>query len=128
MLTLWRPHNELLRWNRELEGFFDAGRGDRESRPRSPEVDIAEIETGYVLTADLPGVEEKDIEVSLEDGVLTVSGRREEAKDEGERGRILHERSYGSFYRRFKLGPHVNPGAISASYKNGVLTVVLPKA
>ena len=128
MLTLWRPYNDLFRWSRDVDSFFNRGSSNGESRSLSPEVDIEESENQFLITADLPGVEEKNIELTVEDGVLTISGHREESKEEEREGAILRERSYGSFRRSFRLGRNVNSEKIEAAYKNGVLSVVLPKA
>ena len=128
MLTLWRPHNELLRWSRDLDTFFNRGWNNGEGVSLSPEVDIEEAEKQFLITAALPGVEEENIDITVKDGVLTISSHREESKEEKTEGTILRERSYGSFQRSFRLGRNVNSEKIEASYKNGVLSVVLPKA
>jgi HSP20 family protein len=92
-----------------------------------PSVDIKECKDAYEVAADVPGVEPKDIEVSLEDGVLTVKGeRKSEAKDEGE-GYTRTERSYGSFYRRFTLPDTADADNISAKTEHGVLKLRIPK-
>ena len=128
MLTMRRPQNELFRFNRELDAFFNRRWDTDERASLAPQVDIEETEEGFLITADLPGVEEKNIEITVEDGVLTMSGHREESKEEKQGGAILRERSYGSFHRSFRLGRSVNSEKIAASYKNGVLSVSLPKA
>ena len=125
MLTLWRPHNELLRWSRELDSFFNSGNGSRSLL--SPDVDIEETEEGFVITADLPGVEEKNIEVTVKGGVLTLSGHREESSEEKQEGRILRERSYGAFRRSVRLSDTVDVDNINATYHDGVLSLSLPK-
>lgn len=128
MLTLWRPQNELFRWSRDTDSFFNRGWSNGEGGSLSPEVDIEQSEDEFLITADLPGVDEQNIDITVEDGVLTISGHREESKEAKQEGAILRERSYGSFRRSFRLGRNVNSQKIEASYKNGVLTVVLPKA
>ena len=96
-------------------------------RPWVPPVDIKETENELVVKADVPGLEMKDIDVKLENGTLTIRGERkfEAAKDEGGWHRV--ERSYGTFERVFTLPDSVNPEGVKADYKNGVLTVTLPK-
>ncbi|MDX1433989.1 MAG: Hsp20/alpha crystallin family protein [Gammaproteobacteria bacterium] len=93
----------------------------------APAVDIKEEDKRYVLRADVPGVEPKDIEVTMENGVLTIKGERrhEEAKEGNGYKRV--ERSYGTFYRRFSLPDSADAEGITASGKNGVLEVSIPK-
>jgi len=96
-------------------------------RPWAPSVDVFENENEVVLKADLPGVEQKDIEVKLENGTLTLKGERQFAHDEASKGYRRIERSYGAFTRYFTLPETVNPENVKAEHKNGVLTVTLPK-
>jgi HSP20 family protein len=94
----------------------------------SPTVDIVESKDAYTLHAELPGLEKKDINVSVEDGVLTVSGERKfESKDDKDDNYRHYERRYGSFTRSFKLPEHVDANRIKASHKNGVLELSIPK-
>ena len=92
-----------------------------------PAVDIAESEKGYEIKAELPGMDEKAIEVKVTDGSLTIKGEKQEEKEEKERDYYLQERRYGSFERSFELPESVDPDRIEASFKKGVLTVILPK-
>lgn len=93
----------------------------------TPAVDIKEEDDRFVLKADVPGVDPKDIEVTMADGVLTIKGeRRHEDTKEGN-GYKRVERSYGSFYRRFSLPDTADTEAISAKGENGVLEVSIPK-
>ena len=92
-----------------------------------PTVDIVEDEKKIVLKADLPGVNEKDIEVKLDDGTLTLSGERTFDKETKDENLWRVERGYGSFRRSFALPETVDAEKISASYKNGVLEITLPK-
>jgi HSP20 family protein len=90
-----------------------------------PNVEISDSEKEIRVTAEVPGLEEKDIEVMLEDGVLTLKGeKRSETED---KDRQFSERFYGRFERRIPLGYEVEDDKVSASFKNGVLTVALPK-
>lgn len=92
-----------------------------------PSVDIKEGKEAYEVSADVPGVDPKDIDVSLEDGVLTVKGERKaESKDEGD-GYTRTERVYGSFYRRFTLPDTADADNISAKTEHGVLKLRIPK-
>lgn len=97
------------------------------ARPWVPAVDIRETEHDLVLKADVPDVKFEDIDVRLENGTLTVRGERkfEESKEKGGWHRV--ERAYGTFERSFTLPDTVNPEGIKADYKNGTLTVTLPK-
>lgn len=96
-------------------------------RPWVPPVDIHETENELVLKADVPELEMKDIDVRLENGTLTIRGERkfEDKKNGGGWHRV--ERGYGSFERVFAIPETVNPEAVKADYKNGVLTVTMPK-
>jgi HSP20 family protein len=123
MLTLWKPSDEWFSFGRELDRWFDEG----PTRGPCPAVDIEEEENRFVLRADLPGVDEKDLEVRVHEGVLILGGKRTETREEQRGGGVYRERSTGSFSRQFRLGPGVDDTKIEASYKNGVLTVVLPK-
>ena len=97
------------------------------NRPWSPSVDIYETENELVLKVDLPDVDLKDIDVSLENQTLTIAGERKfEQKDSG-KGFHRIERSYGRFVRSFAVPNSFDTGNIGADYKNGVLTVTLPK-
>jgi HSP20 family protein len=97
------------------------------SRPWSPPVDIYETENELVLKADVPEVDPKNVAIQMENGTLTLKGERR--FDEQRNGRGFHriERGYGSFVRAFSLPDTVEPDKVKADYKNGVLTVVLPK-
>lgn len=95
--------------------------------PAVPRMDVTETDEAFELRAEMPGLEEKDIEVSIEGGVLTVKGTRSEESDE-ESGGVRHVETYrGSFHRAVKLPADVDENAVSAGYKNGILTVKLPK-
>lgn len=101
--------------------------GEPGSRPWVPSVDIQETDQALIVKADVPGIEMKDIDVRLENGTLTLRGHREFESKKTEGGWHRVERSYGNFERAFALPDTVDPEAVKADYKNGVLTVVLPK-
>jgi HSP20 family protein len=92
-----------------------------------PAVDIVEEKERFVLRADLPGVNPKDIDVNMENGVLSVSGQRNTETAEESDGVHRLERTSGKFYRRFTLPDTANPEEISAKIENGILEVVIPK-
>jgi len=92
-----------------------------------PAVDVVEKEKAYEITAELPGLSERDIEVTLSNGTVTIRGEKKEEKEEEKQGFYLSERSYGSFARSFRVPEGADAGKIEANFKNGVLTVTLPK-
>jgi HSP20 family protein len=94
----------------------------------APVADISETDDEYLVRAELPGVERKDVKVSLEEGVLTIEGERKQEKEE--KGRRMHriERFYGSFSRRFSLPDDADANLIRAETKDGVLNVHIPKS
>ena len=96
-------------------------------RPWTPDVDIYETENELVLKADLPDVKLEDIDVRVENQVLTLKGERRFEREETSKGYHRIERSYGLFTRSFSIPPTVEADKVSADYKNGVLTVALPK-
>lgn len=118
-------HNEI---NRLFDSF---GRiEDDDSTPAvdwTPAVDVTEEKDRYVLHADVPGVDPKEIEVTLEDGVLTIRGEKRNEKSVDENGYRRVERFSGSFFRRFTLPDTADAENISAQTKNGVLELVIPK-
>jgi HSP20 family protein len=119
------------RVNRFIERMFNepiAGMSPPESIGWVPAMDIVETPKEITLTAKLPGIDQKDIDVSVENGVLTVRGEKsEERKDEEEKKIYLFERSYGSFQRAFALPNGVDGSTISAEFDKGVLWVHVPK-
>ena len=134
LLTRYEPWNAMRQLQNEMSRVFDsavAGAEDGSNVVTSrwtPAVDIKENSEQFVITADVPGMEPADIEVTMENGVLTIKGERKlETRDEGDNGYRRVERAYGSFYRRFTLPDTADAEAISASGKHGVLEVVIPK-
>ena len=93
-----------------------------------PALNLAETNNEIVLKAEVPGMDPKDIDISLSDGTLTIKGEKKQEKEEKEEGYHLVERSYGSFTRTIELPREVQSDKINASYKNGVLKIVLPKS
>ena len=93
-----------------------------------PAVDIAESDKAYEITAELPGMDEKNIEVKFADGVVTIKGEKKDEKEEKKKDYYLSERSYGSFQRSFQVPDDVDTDKIEATFTKGVLTVALPKS
>ena len=116
----------------DFDRLFDQfwqGRGRPAARAFTPRVDVEENDAEYRLAAELPGLEEKDIEVLVEDGVLTLKGERQDAREEqdGEKGYRRLETFRGAFHRAFRLGDQVDADGIRAVYRNGILELTLPK-
>ncbi|HUZ90472.1 MAG TPA: Hsp20/alpha crystallin family protein [Methylocella sp.] len=93
----------------------------------APAVDVAEKEKEYEITAELPGMDEKNIEIKLSNGMLTIKGEKKEEKEEREKDYYLSERRYGSFTRSFQVPEGVDAEKIEANFAKGVLTLKLPK-
>ena len=135
-LVRWQPAREITsiqsEMNRLFNTFFDTptrtkGTNGTSLRRWVPAMDLAETEDSYVLKADLPGLSEGDVNVEVEDKVLTVSGERKaEHEDKGE-GYVRVERSYGSFRRSLTLPEGIDADAVQATFENGVLEVRIPK-
>ncbi len=129
-MSVWNPF-------REMENMFErynhaTGRGMDTSlgyADWSPTVDIEESDNFYLIRADVPGVVKKDIDVHMENGVLSITGEKHEQKETG-KGTKRHrtERYSGSFARRFTLPGTIQANKIDASYKDGVLSLMIPKA
>ena len=128
------PFRELSRMEREMASLFDRWSrgwpwllGESETLGWAPAVDVVDRKDEVVLRADLPGLTDKDVELTVQEGFLTIRGERKEEKEEKEVNYYCCERSYGSFSRSLALPAGVNSEQISASFKNGVLEVHLPK-
>ena len=93
-----------------------------------PNIDVAETDTEYKVTAELPGLEEKDVELTLRDSALIISGEKRDEREEKNEGRYYAERFVGRFSRTIPLPVEVDADKVGAAFKNGVLTVVLPKS
>jgi HSP20 family protein len=115
-------------FTRDVDRLFDAFfGGERESRRWVPQMDLVEAEDHFVLKADLPGLDESDVSIEVQDGTLTISGERKAEHESRERGWYRVERSFGSFSRSLTLPDRVDPDGISASFDRGVLEVRIPK-
>lgn len=127
------PRNRLF----DVDSIFEPSmlghlwptRSGTETQAFSPRVDVKEKDNTYEITAELPGVKKEDINVSLENGVLSLQAEtKQESKQEADGKIIRQERRYGSFYRSFDLGSSVHEGDIQAEFKDGLLKIVAPKA
>jgi HSP20 family protein len=93
----------------------------------TPSIDVRETETEFVIEAELPGMDEKDVSVTLNDGVLTLKGEKKSEREEKQDDYHLMERSYGSFQRSFQVADAVDADKVKASFDKGVLKVTMPK-
>src|SRR5271169_5391948 len=126
----YTPYTDLETFPAGLRAFQDSMNrlfSEPNGRPWVPAVDIQETENELIFKADVPDVDMKDIDVRMENGTLTIRGERkfEAKKEDGGWHRV--ERSYGTFERMFSVPETVNAEAVKADYKNGTLTVTLPK-
>jgi HSP20 family protein len=121
------PRTLLDDWFRTAPGRAAAAGQANGATPWNPAVDIVEGEHNLTVRTDLPGMKEEDIEVKVENGTLTIKGKREFKQEETDKGYHRIERSYGSFTRAFGLPDTVDADKVTASYKNGVLDVVFLK-
>jgi len=133
-LTAYNPFTLINQFQNDVNRLFDARpggtRGERSAAATGdwvPPVDIREEAGQYVIHADVPGVEAKDIEVTLENGILTLRGTRAAQDAAAGNGFKRRERPVGSFYRRFVMPDTADAEGITAQGKNGVLQVVIPK-
>jgi HSP20 family protein len=92
-----------------------------------PAVDVSETDKAYEITAELPGMDEKNVEVKVANGILTIKGEKQGEKEEKQKDYYMRERSFGSFERSFQVPDDVDGDKIEASFKKGVLSVTLPK-
>jgi HSP20 family protein len=129
----WEPARELQAIQQEMNRLFGSaypqGNGSNGSNVSRwiPPMDVAEDEEHFVVRADLPGVEEGDVNVELEDNVLTISGERKSDIEERKEGYHRIERAYGTFSRSLTLPEGIDPEGIRASFNKGVLDVRIPK-
>jgi HSP20 family protein len=115
-------------FSREIDRVFDAFFGQTDQGRRwVPPMDLVEAEDHFLLKADLPGLEEGDVNIEVQDGTLTISGERKAEHERREGGFHRIERAFGSFSRSLTLPDGVDPEAIAASFSHGVLEVRIPK-
>lgn len=124
LLSLHREMNRLF--DNAFRGFDLAGFGPGRQMMSGPTLEVSETDHEIRITAELPGLEEKDVELLMEDGVLILRGEKKAEMEDKDRG--YSERAYGRFERRIALPPNVDEQAAEASFRNGVLTIRLPKS
>ena len=130
-LTRWEPSRGATtlqdQINRVFQDVFERAGEESSLTAWAPAVDIYETEHELVVKADLPDIDPKDLDIRVENNILTIRGERKFEKKVNEDNYLRVERSYGSFARSFTLANTVNAEAIKADYQNGVLTLTIPK-
>ena len=133
-LTTQRPMRNLFNLHNEMGRIFGdlftphEDETNMEDASWMPTVDISETETRFEIRAELPGISEDDVNVSLTDNVLTVKGEKQHEEETDGKNYHRMERRYGKFQRSFTLPRHIEADAIKAEFKNGVLRLEIPKA
>ena len=127
----------LMSFQREMDRLFEDlwrgfdvpmfGRGERVGTMITPRVELKEKEDEIVVSAELPGLQDKDVQVTLTDNVLSIRGEKKQEKIEKDEGHTYSERSYGAFERRIPIDAEILGDKVSARFADGVLTVTLPK-
>lgn len=129
----WDPFRDLVTLREKMNRLFEeafTSRGEEKEMVAStwtPSVDIYETENELTLTAEVPGIEDKDIEIKIEDNTLSIQGERKFEKETKEENYHRIERSYGSFYRSFTLPRNIDQDNIKAEHENGILRITMPK-
>ena len=131
-LVPWLKREPLDALQKEFDSLFERFFDGSELTPFTeksfmPEVDIRETRKGIQVTAELPGMDEKDIDVTLHEGTLIMKGEKKNEHEDRKEGYQKIERSYGSFYRAIRLPDGIDEEKIKANYRKGVLKVILPK-
>ena len=140
ILQTWNPFHQFDEVQNRLSTFFGGfpefgrfpkrllGNGDKAMPDWAPQVDISEDDKEYLLKADLPEMKKEDVKVTVENGVLSISGERKTEKEEKKKKFHRIERSYGTFLRTFTLPEDAESAKIAAEFKDGVLKMHLPKS
>ena len=136
----WRPFEALRKevdrlfddfgddfWRRPFRSLAGLEKGWTQKFVAAPAVDIAETDKAYEITAELPGIDQKNIEVNVANGGITIKAEKKEETEEKKKDYYVSERRYGSFQRSFSVPEGIDGEKIEAMFKNGVLTVTLPK-
>src|SRR4030042_769698 len=130
----WRPLRELDKMRREMDRLWESvfeGRSHRKAEDGAEwlaSLDVAETKNDIVVKVEIPGIDPKEIDISLANDVLTIKGEKKQEREEKEENYHVVERSYGSFTRSLRLPGEVQSDKITASYKNGILKATFPKS
>ncbi len=132
-LSSWTPFRDLVNMQREIGRVFDGLFPEYDAENAviaqwAPRVDVSENKDAYLIKAELPGVNRNDVKITLHDNILTIKGEKKEEKEEKDVNVHRIERSFGVFERAFSLPLSVKSDKIDASFKDGVLSITLPKA
>lgn len=127
---LWNRPASLDLFNRFDRWFddFDMPALFNEERNWAPTIDVSETEDAMVVKAEMPGMSKDDIDITLSNGILTLSGEKKEEREDKQESYHVKESRYGSFRRSFRVPAEVEPDKIEATYKEGVLRLTVPKA
>ena len=130
-VTPWRPLRELSNLRKEMDDLWGNLTGEKEFLPRKgewmPAVDVSETKDSLIVKAEIPGMESKDIDISLSGDLLTIKGEKKQKTEEKKENYHRIETHYGAFSRTIRVPVSVNSEKIKASYDNGVLKITLPK-
>ena len=132
-LVKWTPKKNMMNIFDEVEhmmhqAFGNSFENDSSRLAYSPLMNVNETDSDYLIMMDLPGVEKKDVDVNLSNGVLTLSGERKTSERDDEKNQIWHETTYGTFSRSLELTSTILEEKIKAKFKDGVLNITIPKA
>lgn len=131
---VWSPFQQLSSLRQEIDRLFDSPLATLEEATQPfmggwmPSVDLFEDKDNFVLKAELPGMKKEEIEISLHEGVVSISGERKQEQKHEDAETYRSERFFGRFHRTISLPSPVNGEKVTANYKDGVLTVTLPKS
>ena len=126
----WRPERDLWSFRDDMNELFDSFFGKSTEQREgmwSPAIDVAETKDDIIVTAEVPGLNKDDINISIQENILTLRGEKKQSKEQKDENLHRVERIYGSFQRSFTLPTLVDSTKVNASYKDGVLRIVLPK-
>ncbi|MBI9070565.1 MAG: Hsp20/alpha crystallin family protein [Melioribacteraceae bacterium] len=131
-LVRWNPARELSNVEREFNKFWNnfglTQNEETDNSVWSPLTDISEDKDNYYINTDLPGISKENLKLNITDGELTISGERNQIKEEKEKTFHRIERNYGKYYRKFNLPEKIVTDKIDAKFKDGQLIIVIPKA
>jgi HSP20 family protein len=128
--ALMRPDSGLFGLHREIDRLFSGfaqGIGPSGMQSIIPNIEISETDKEIEVSAEMPGLERKDVEISIEDDTLTIRGEKKVEEHQKDKNVQLSERSYGVFYRVLQLPPGIDPSSVQATMSNGILKVTIPK-
>ena len=132
-LVKWTPKRNVMSLFDDVEQMISQAfnyplQTENGSLSYSPLMNINEADGEYLVTMDLPGVDKKDVEVNISDGILTISGQRKIVNQDSENNRIQYESAHGAFSQSFELSTDIIVDKIKATFKDGVLSIAIPKA